>query len=176
MQSPKGAFKHSRKKSPAMECKKLKDHLPFAWRFTKMPQTLPKNTKRTNLSNNIFWELLLVFQLFKQFDLEIQCFILKFQKPFSHRFKKNGYIFLHFHRVCRNEILYLDLTLLKWWYTLAGCGEIFRLLMSWFTELVLKYFWCCLGFDFMHKDMVKVEIHSKFCFLEIALWHVQICH
>ena len=22
------------------------------------------------------------------------------------------------------------------------------------TELVLKYFWCCLGFDFMHKDKV----------------------
>ena len=24
--------------------------------------------------------------------------------------------------------------------------------MNWFTELVLKYFWCCFGFDFMHKD------------------------
>ena len=24
--------------------------------------------------------------------------------------------------------------------------------MSVFTEVVLKYFWCCLKFDLMHKD------------------------
>ena len=40
----------------------------------------------------------------------------------------------------------------KWWFTVVGCGEICRILMSWFTELVLKYFWRCLGFYFMHKD------------------------
>ena len=58
----------------------------------------PKNSKslRTTFWKNTFGELLLVFQLFKQFDLEIQCFIFKFQKLFSHRIFKNGYPFLHF--------------------------------------------------------------------------------
>ena len=79
-----------------------------------------ENTKslRTTFSKDIFGELLLLFQLFKQCDLEIRCFIFKFQKLFTHRIFKNGYTFLHFLRVCRNVfpqcgasdwILYLDL-------------------------------------------------------------------
>ena len=34
--------------------------------------------------------------------------------------------------------------------------------MGWFTELVLKQFWCCLGFDFMHKDKVIQNIKFKY--------------
>ena len=58
----------------------------------------PENTKslRTTFSKNSFEELLLVFQLFKQFDLKIRCFILKFQKLFSHGIFKNCFTVLHF--------------------------------------------------------------------------------
>ena len=36
------------------------------------------------------------------------------------------------------------------------------ILMSWFTELVLKYCWCCLRFDFIHKDKVILSIKLKY--------------
>ena len=57
----------------------------------------PESTKtlRTTFSKNTFGELLLVFQLFKQFDLKIR-FILKFQKLFSHGIFKNCFTVLHF--------------------------------------------------------------------------------
>ena len=34
--------------------------------------------------------------------------------------------------------------------------------MSWFTEVVVKYFWCCLGFDFMYKHKVIENIKLKY--------------
>ena len=34
--------------------------------------------------------------------------------------------------------------------------------MRWFTELLLKYFWCGLGFNFMHKDNVVQNIKLKY--------------
>ena len=60
------------------------------------PQTLPRKHQQLkgDLLKNTFWEVLLVFQLFKQFDLKIRCFILKFQKLFSQRIFKTGNTFL----------------------------------------------------------------------------------
>ena len=68
------------------------------------PQTLTRKYQefKDDLFKEHLWELLPVFQLFKQFDLKMRCLILKFQKLFSHRIFKNGYTFLHFLRVCRN--------------------------------------------------------------------------
>ena len=40
---------------------------------------------RTTFLNKIFGELLLIFQLFNQFDLEIRCFTFSFQKLISNR-------------------------------------------------------------------------------------------
>ena len=34
--------------------------------------------------------------------------------------------------------------------------------MSWFTELVLKCFWCCFGFDIMHKDKVIESVFTMY--------------
>ena len=34
--------------------------------------------------------------------------------------------------------------------------------MSWFTKLILKYFWYCLRFDFMHKGKFIQNIKLKF--------------
>ena len=96
----------ARKKRPAVECKKLRDHWPWIQQLKKNdtpPQPAPR--KYYELKNDLFkehlWELLPVFQRFKQFDLKIRCFILKFQKLFSHRPFKNGYTCLHFLRVYR---------------------------------------------------------------------------
>ena len=54
-----------------------------------LPQTRlsPGNTKSlmTTFSKNTFGELLLVFQLFEKFDLQIRYFTFKFQKLFSYR-------------------------------------------------------------------------------------------
>ena len=96
------------------------DHRPLDWRLTKMMlhhRFSPKSTKniRSTFSKNTFAELLLVFQLFKELDLEILYIIFKFQKVFAQRIFKNGYTFLEFvgmfiHNVGPLiEILYLDL-------------------------------------------------------------------
>ena len=67
------------------------------------PQSVPR--KYQELKDDLFkehlWELLPVFQRFKQFDVKIRCFILKFRKLFSHRILKNDYTCFNFLRVCR---------------------------------------------------------------------------
>ena len=100
----------ARKEKTCTELQKLKNHWPFAWRLTKITlhrRLSPENTKslRTTFSKNSFGELLLVLQLFNPIDLEIWCFIFKFQKFFSYRIFKHGYTFLHFLRVWRNDLL-----------------------------------------------------------------------
>ena len=154
-----------RKEKSCSGVQKLKDQLPFAWRLTKMTlhhrlsQKTPKSL-RTTFSKNAVRELLLMFQLFKQFDFKTRCFILKI---FSHIIFKNGYFFLHFLRGCMNVLpqygasdwnYVFTLISLKWRHIVVGHGEISRILMSWFMELVLKYFRCCLSFDLVHKDKV----------------------
>ena len=115
MQSPKGASKFSRPKITEEARKEKtcsgmqKTEEPLALNITinrndTPPQTLPR--KYQELKDDLFkqhlWELLPVFQLFKQLDLKIRCFILKFQKLFSYRIFKSSYTFLHFIRVCSN--------------------------------------------------------------------------
>ena len=129
------------------------------------PQTLPRKHQkfRMTFSKNTFGKLLLVFQLFRQFDLEIQYFIFKFQKLFFERIYKNGYTFLHLLKSfyeCSFIMLgpwlkfCIDLLNLNGGIPVVGCGEICRIIMIWYTEFVLKYFWYCLRFDFRHKDKV----------------------
>ena len=57
-----------------------------------LPQTLTRKYQefKDDLFKEHLWELLPVFQLFKQFGVKIWCFILKIQKLFSHRIFKNG--------------------------------------------------------------------------------------
>ena len=105
MESPKGAFKHSHPKNHRRS--KKRKYLQWSAKNWKKIDTLPQTllrkhyrSIRTTFSKNTFGELLPVF--FKQFNLKIRCFILKFQKLFSHRIFKSGYTFLHFLRVCRD--------------------------------------------------------------------------
>ena len=88
----------------------LKDHWPFSWRLTKMtlhPRDSPQKTSKIlgrPFWKNTFGELLLVFYLFEQVNLEMRYFIFKPLKVFSNRIFKNGYTFLHFLRVYRNVL------------------------------------------------------------------------
>ena len=98
----------ARKEKNCSGVQKLKDHQAVRMNINK------NDTPPQILSRKHLWRApTLVFQLFKQFDFEKRCFIFKFQKLFSHRIFKNGY--LDFLIVCRNvpylcsEILYLDL-------------------------------------------------------------------
>ena len=75
--------KTQKKNKTCSEVQKLKDHWPFARRLTNMTlhhRLSPEITKSlsTTFPKNTFGELLLVFLLFKQFDLKIRIFILKF--------------------------------------------------------------------------------------------------
>ena len=116
-QSPEGASKtqppknhrRSKKMKNLQWSPNTKRPLAVSIRLTKITlhhRLSPENTKslRTSFLKSTFGELLLVFQLFKEFDSNLRFFILKFQKVFSHRIFKNGYTFLHFLRVCRNVL------------------------------------------------------------------------
>ena len=65
-------------------------------------------------------------------------------KLFYHIIFENGYTFLRFVRVCRNVFPWcracgwnsvFRLAEFKWLYTIVGCWEICRIIMSWFTEI-----------------------------------------
>ena len=137
---PKNHRRRKKRRRICGEGKNLKGHWPFAWRLTKMTlyqRLFPENPKgfRKTFLKNTFEELLLVFQLFKQFDLEIRYFIFNFQKRFSHRIFKNVSTFSHFLRFCRNvlpqcrasdwnSVFRLKFKFrFKWWYTVVGWGE-----------------------------------------------------
>ena len=69
------------------------------------PQTVSRKHQelKDHLFNEHLWGAVLVFQLFKQFDLKIRCFILKFQKLFSHGIFKNCFTVLHFSEFETND-------------------------------------------------------------------------
>lgn len=78
------------------------------WHFTTdSPQKAPKVSGWLS-KGTLLRELLLEFQRFKQFALEIRYFIFKFQKLFHHRVFKNVYTFLHFLGVFRNGVIVIN--------------------------------------------------------------------
>lgn len=51
-------------------------------------------------SENTYGKLVIVFQRFKQFDVELRHFMCQSQKPSLHRIFKTGYTFLNLEEYC----------------------------------------------------------------------------
>ena len=118
------------------------------------PQTVSR--KHQELKEDLFkehlWGAVLVFQLFKQFDLKIQCFISKFQKLFSHGIFKTVSLSCIFQSLKQMIFTFLEVFLREKLLYLLFSVRLFLfcwLVFAWFAFLcaqnlfvkINKYYW-----------------------------------